>query len=79
MAQVGEPWDRLMVPVVQACLAVVGGDLERAETHAGEVLRIGRDGGQPDVQQMYDELIYVIRWQQGRLSEILPRLRQATA
>lgn len=79
IAQVGEPWDRLMVPLVQACLSMVRSDLQRAETHAAEVLRIGRAGGQPDVQPMYDELIYAIRWQQGRLSEILPRLREATA
>lgn len=79
LAQVGEPWDRLMVPVVQGCLAMVRGDLDRAEAHAGEVLRIGTDGGQPDVQEMHAELIYMIRWQQGRLREILPRLREMAA
>jgi tetratricopeptide (TPR) repeat protein len=79
LAQVGEPWDRLMVPVVQGCLAMVRGQLERAETHAKEVLRIGTDSGQPDVQEMYAELIYMIRWQQGRLGEILPRLREVAA
>ncbi|MBW3640300.1 MAG: AAA family ATPase [Actinobacteria bacterium] len=71
LAQVGEPWDRLMVPVVQGC--------DRAEAHAGGVLRIGTDGGQPDVQEMHAELIYMIRWQQGRLREILPRLREVAA
>jgi hypothetical protein len=41
------------------------------------VLRIGRETEQPDAQEMYEEPLPLIRWQQGRLAEVLPELRTA--
>ena len=78
-ADIREPFMHLISLLVRGCLAIAHGDLERGERDVEEVLRIGRQSGQPDAQAMYDEPLYVIRWHQGRLSEVLPRLRTVAA
>jgi tetratricopeptide (TPR) repeat protein len=78
-AEVREPFMHLMSLLVRGCLAIAHGDLERAEKDLEEVLRIGRETGQPDAQAMYEEPLYVIRWHQGRLGEVLAGLRTVAA
>jgi DNA-binding SARP family transcriptional activator len=78
-AEVREPFARWITLFVHSCLLIVRGDLGLAESEAAEALRIGLDGGVPDAQEGWDEQIGIIRWHQGRLAEMLPRLRSTHA
>ncbi len=53
------------------------GRLEEAEALAGEGLELGRQGSQPDALAFFASQIASIRWQQGRLPELLPILIEA--
>ena len=74
-----EPFMRWVSLIIRSGLAIVRGDLDRAEMQAAEALRIGRDGGLPDAQAGYEQQLGIIRWHQGRLAEVLPPLRTALA
>jgi tetratricopeptide (TPR) repeat protein len=62
-----------------SCLIIVRGDLDLAEKQATEALRLALDGGVADAQAGYDEQLGILRWHQGRLGEVLPRLRITNA
>ncbi len=74
----GQPmfrWVNTFAPVVLACLA---GDFELAEEITNRSAQIGAESGQPDVLAIYAGQIHAIRYEQGRLDEILEVQEQAT-
>jgi DNA-binding SARP family transcriptional activator len=77
--QIGEPWSRIITHIVRGCLASLHGDLDRAETDLAVALDIGQESGQPDALAMNEEALSLVRWHQGRLAEMLPRLRASAA
>lgn len=67
----GQPmfrWVNTFAPVVLACLR---GDFERAEELTNRSAELGSTSGQPDVLTIYAGQIHAIRYEQGRLGEIL--------
>jgi hypothetical protein len=64
---------------VEACRATVGGDLDAAERRADEALILGQQAGRPDAAAVHSGQLFVIRWHQGRLAELLPELRTVAA
>ena len=67
----GQPifrWVNTFAPVVLACLE---GDFERAEELTNRSAELGAASGQPDVLAIYAGQIHAIRYEQGRLGEIL--------
>ncbi len=70
-AATGQPifrWVNTFAPVVLACLA---GKFELAEEITNHSAKIASDAGQPDVLAIYAGQIHAIRYEQGRLDEIL--------
>jgi hypothetical protein len=74
--EVREPFMRWITRTVRGCLAIARGDLERAEQDAADALHIAREGGLPDAEAAYDQQIFIIRWQQGRLADVLDHARE---
>jgi class 3 adenylate cyclase len=75
----GQPmfrWVNTFAPVVLACLA---GDFELAEEITNRSAEVGSDAGQPDVLAIYAGQIHAIRYEQGRLEEILEVQEKAVA
>jgi tetratricopeptide (TPR) repeat protein len=67
----GQPmfrWVNTFAPVLLACLA---GDFDLAEEITNRSAALGSEAGQPDVLPIYAAQIHVIRYEQGRLDEIL--------
>jgi tetratricopeptide (TPR) repeat protein len=54
-----------------ALLATLAGDFERAEEITNHSAKLGSESGQPDVLTIYAGQIEVIRYEQGRLEEVL--------
>ena len=63
--------------VRQAAMAMLHGDPDEAERLAGETLEIGMGRGQLDALAVYGAQLIVVRWQQGRLSEMVELLSGA--
>ena len=74
-AEIREPFMRWITRTVRGCLAIAHGDLERGEKDTIEALQIARDGGLPDTEAAHDQQLFIIRWHQGRLAEILDHVR----
>ena len=73
----GQPmfrWVNTFAPVVLACLA---GDFDLAEEITDHCAKVGSESGQPDVLAIYAAQIHVIRYEQGRLDEIVAVQEQA--
>jgi tetratricopeptide (TPR) repeat protein len=67
----GQPmfrWVNTFAPVLLACMA---GDFEGAEEITNRSAVLGSEAGQPDVLAIYAGQIHLIRYEQGRLEEIL--------
>jgi class 3 adenylate cyclase/tetratricopeptide (TPR) repeat protein len=67
----GQPmfrWVNTFAPVVLACMK---GDFDRAEELTNRSAELGSASGQPDVLTIYAGQIHAIRYEQGRLGEIL--------
>jgi tetratricopeptide (TPR) repeat protein len=63
----------------EAAVAQVVGNADLAEELATRALHIGNDSGQPDAFGFYGAQLIVIRWQQGRLGELIPLVLQVAA
>jgi class 3 adenylate cyclase len=61
----------------EAHRALLAGDPVEAESLADQVLAKGLDGGQNDSMILYSGLILMVRWQQGRLAELIPLVQQS--
>jgi hypothetical protein len=78
-AEIQEPFTRWITVYIRGCMALAHSDLVRSEREATDALRIGLDGGLPEAEAAHDEQVFIIRWQQGRLAEVVDRLRAVGA
>lgn len=53
------------------------GDAQELERSAEETLTVGTDAGEPDALEWYVNSILAVRWFQGRLHEVIERVREA--
>ncbi|MHA6759560.1 hypothetical protein [Streptacidiphilus sp. PAMC 29251] len=65
-----------VVSAVDVMLAIRAGDLDGAETLAKDCLRQGLAAGDVDATVWYNAQLVAIRWYQGCLVEVLPRLER---
>jgi class 3 adenylate cyclase/tetratricopeptide (TPR) repeat protein len=75
--ETGQPmflWVNTFAPTL---LATMAGEFERAEELTNHSAALGTEAGQPDVFAVYAAQIHVIRYEQGRLGEILEIQEQA--
>jgi class 3 adenylate cyclase/tetratricopeptide (TPR) repeat protein len=75
----GQPifrWVNTFAPTVLACVA---GDFALAEELTNHSAAVGTEAGQPDVLAIYAGQIHAIRYEQGRLDEILEIQEKALA
>jgi tetratricopeptide (TPR) repeat protein len=70
-AETGQPMFLWVNTFAPALLATMAGEFSRAEELTDESAAIGSEAGQPDVFAVYAAQIHVIRYEQGRLEEIL--------
>jgi class 3 adenylate cyclase/tetratricopeptide (TPR) repeat protein len=75
----GQPMFHWVNTFAPALLATLAGDFERAEEITNRSAELGSEAGQPDVLAMYAAQILVIRYEQGRLDEVLEIQEQALA
>ncbi len=61
----------------RAVRSLVSGNPDEAERSAREAVQIGTESGQPDAFAYYLNNLMVVRWQQGRLRELLPVITRA--
>jgi hypothetical protein len=66
---------RWITRTVRGCWAIAHGDLQQGERDTIEALQIARDGGLPDAAAAHDQQLFIIRWHQGRLTEVLDHAR----
>ena len=78
-AEIREPFLRWITRTVRGCWAIAHGDLQQGERDTIEALQIARDGGLPDAAAAHDQQLFVIRWHQGRLTEVLDHARAVGA
>jgi class 3 adenylate cyclase len=78
-SQVGQPFLKWSATFEQAWSVLLSGDITRAEALANEAFEIGNDTGQPDAFTVYGAQLFIIRWWQGRLGELIETLTQLCA
>ena len=76
-AATGQPMFRWVDTFAPALLACLAGDFDHAEELTNESAGVGSDAGQPDVLAIYAAQIHAIRYEQGRLDEIIEIQEQA--
>ena len=67
----GQPWMRWLARFVATVIASMAGDLELTEQHASDALDIGVAIGFPDAFFFYSPQFNYLRYEQGRLEEII--------
>ncbi|MCV7123687.1 ATP-binding protein [Mycobacterium lacus] len=67
----GQPWMRWIARFVAGVIAAMGGELELAEKHASDALKIGVAIGFPDAFFFYSPQLNYLRYEQGRLEEVI--------
>ena len=73
----GQPMFHWVNTFAPALLATMAGDFDLAEEITNRSAELGSESGQPDVLAMYAAQIHVIRYEQGRLDEVLEIQEQA--
>ena len=68
---VGQPLLRWTMQVTQCWVTLLDGDIDGAEALADATLEAGNRLGQADALPIYAALLFGIRWQQGRLAELI--------
>jgi tetratricopeptide (TPR) repeat protein len=74
---IGQPTLRWISAFAHACRALLAGDPDEAERLNDLALALGSETGQPDALVFYGAALTYVRWQQGRMGEIVPLLWQA--
>lgn len=69
--ETNQPWLRWIALFLSTLEAQIAGDLELTEKLARDALTVGRDIGVLDVFLFYGAPISYVRWEQGRLEEII--------
>ena len=77
--QLGQAHLRFAEAVDRTWRALLTGRLDVAEAIATEAYQIGRSGGQADALIFYAGHLFALRWEQGRLGELVPLLEQVVA
>jgi tetratricopeptide (TPR) repeat protein len=75
--RLGQPLYRWMKAYTRAVRHMLEGDLGAAEQSATEALTLGIEAAQPDAAAIYGVQLLGVRWQQGRLVEMVPLIQQA--
>jgi tetratricopeptide (TPR) repeat protein len=75
----GQPFYRWMIGYVRSSLSRIVGHLAEAEAVARETLELGQAAGIPDSYHIYGSNLFFIRYDQGRLDDVLELLRRAVA
>jgi class 3 adenylate cyclase/tetratricopeptide (TPR) repeat protein len=78
-ADLGQPTLRWFVDLQRAGRSLLAGRLEEAERLAHDALELGQSSGQPEALGFFVWLQAAIRFEQGRLGEVLDPIRQAAA
>ncbi|MGH9276366.1 MAG: ATP-binding protein [Acidimicrobiales bacterium] len=78
-AEIGQPYLNWQVKQRKCPQVLLTGDAEEAERLAGEAFEIASDTGQPDALTLFGAHLAGIRWQQGRIDEMLPLIAEAVA
>jgi hypothetical protein len=74
-AKVREPFMQWLCAYQDACREIVHGNLDRAERSSAHALHLARSAGMPEAEPAHEQQLFLIRWHQGRLSEMLDDLR----
>ncbi|MGH8974211.1 MAG: hypothetical protein ACRD0C_13560, partial [Acidimicrobiia bacterium] len=74
-----QPFFQWFVPILAHMLARIAGRLEEAEALAEEAHEIGRAAGVPDAFHLYSAQVFWLRYDQGRLGEVVDLYVQAAA
>ena len=75
----GYPVDQEMTFIRQSAVAMLEGNPSLAERCAADALTIGLERGLRDAWSTYGAQLIVVRWQQGRLGELVELAEQAAA
>jgi hypothetical protein len=68
---IGQPLLRWTMTVTRSWWALASGDIAEAEGLADEALQLGTALGQADAFPIYGTLLFGVRWQAGRLAELV--------
>jgi hypothetical protein len=77
-SEVSNPFFRWMEANYRCCRLTVSATGDEIEQAALAALQIGRDAGQPDLFTWFAPQLFVARWSQGRLAEMVDLTRQVT-
>jgi tetratricopeptide (TPR) repeat protein len=77
--EVGQPYLAWQVAQRRCPQVLLTGEVDEAERLAGEAFQIATDTGQPDAFALFGAHLAGIRWQQGRIDELLPLIAEAAA
>ncbi len=75
-AQLDNPFFRWMEANYRCCRLTVSATGDEIEQAALEALQMGQDAGQPDLLVWFAPQLFVARWSQGRLAEIVQPIRE---
>jgi class 3 adenylate cyclase len=75
--RLGQPGQRWHALYHAACLALLRGDLDRAEMLAAQALEVGNVAGEPDAVMIHASQMGAIRTMQGRGEEVVGLIEQA--
>ena len=75
--RLGDATARWLAALQRANLALIAGHHVRAERLAERGFALGNESGQPDALVFHASLLACIRWEQGRLGELLPAVEAA--
>jgi tetratricopeptide (TPR) repeat protein len=75
-ARLGQPRLRFVLHTQESWRAQLAGDAAAAEELAEEALSVGLASGEPDAVSLYTAQLGPLRWQQGRLGDVLDLLEQ---
>jgi tetratricopeptide (TPR) repeat protein len=75
--RIGQPFYRWQVLLLRALVRMLAGELDAAEQAVTDALTVGTEAGQPDAILHYGGQLMGVRWQQGRLGEMVPLIEQA--
>jgi class 3 adenylate cyclase len=78
-AEVGQPTFRWMVGWLTSARLLLAGSVGDAETAVSANLALGTETGQPDAERLYLLQLAAVRYEQGRLGELEPKLSELSA
>ena len=77
VAQLDQPFLLWVDTLQRGTRALIAGDTEEAERLAGEALKIGADGGEPDAPVAFGMQMLMVSLWRGTMGELVPLIEQA--